>query len=482
MNKNPLLTIAALKASLDRLNYLRISSEISTVNHTILSIKSRFLAFKWPSPRKHGLESGGLATRLALSFCVFAFLPLQVEAQTRALPKAGFSNFSGSGSLPNAGGVHLQDGQDRPRGAPEDAYNPGEPSLGHKIVRWESRFMPLKVYVSPGKKLPEEPISVINAQRPQEVLSLLKANPNALSALPTCPGWSPELNSAAIQGIEQWKQFQNEGLFSFEFVDDPTIANIFLFWAERFTGDEGVGGVSTGGNTVAVLYDANEVRTREASIGQPLQGTPVIIELQVMQDSYERLQARAAHEFGHALGIKAHSPYNQDLMCVNGIAKLLSNSDKATIRWLYRQKPQYVMLPPIIPRLAAPVASAEQQQQQQSSESGVDEQNSVRPNGGYRIHVGRPTRAIDDLPASDSGGSISKPVSDRSSSGTNPGMNTEREYRKPAADNVLLEPKEKKEARPRKNKKHHDDDDAAASKEQAPILESVPKVKPSEGY
>ncbi|MBX9688726.1 MAG: hypothetical protein K2X27_18610 [Candidatus Obscuribacterales bacterium] len=324
----------------------------------------------------------------------FSSLPLPVLAQGKALPKAGFSNYS---RLPSVGGVHLQEGEDRPAGAPENIYNPGEPSLQHKLVRWEARHMPLKVYVSPGKRLQEEAIQTINAQRPQEVLSMLSTNPQSLLNLADCPGWTPELSAAAIHGIEQWKEFQNEGLFSFEFVNDPSLANIFLFWTDRFTGDEGVGGVSTDGNTVAVLYDANEVHSKEAGLGKPIQGTPVIIELRV-SDSFDKIQKNAAHEFGHALGIKEHSPYNQDLMCVNGIARLLSNADKATIRWLYKQRPQYIMLPPVLPRFSAAYPA-------QSSKNTVSQNDAPPQDSGsgssYRVNLNQ-SRAEAENPAPES--------------------------------------------------------------------------------
>lgn len=247
--------------------------------------------------------------------------------------------------------------------------------------------MPLRVWISPGKKLPEEPISSINAQRPQEVLAMLKQDPNMLLNLPQCGGWTEQMNAAAKTGIEQWREFENEGLFSFQFVDDPAQANIFVFWAERFTGDEGVGGISTGGNTVAVLYDANQVHTRESQIGQAVQGTPVIIELQTRDDSFEQLQARVAHEFGHALGIKEHSPYNQDLMCVNGIAKMLSASDKATIRWLYKQNTPYVMLPPIVPPSGSRTLAT---QSQSGAEENTNTGSGTERSGGYKIRASAP--------------------------------------------------------------------------------------------
>jgi len=418
---------------------------------------------------------------------IFSLSLLQTQelwAQSRSLPQSRFNNYSGNGQLPSSSGLRLQEGQERPRGVPAGVYNPGEPKLNYKLVRWESRFMPLKVWVSPGKRLQDEPISVINAQRPQELLQALKSDPS-LNSLAQCPGWDEEMNAAAKAGIEQWKEFQNEGLFSFVFVDDPALANIFLFWTPRFTGDEGVGGVSTGGNTVAVLYDAAEVHRREAAINQPLQGTPVIMELQVTADSYEKLQARVAHEFGHALGIKEHSPFNEDLMCVNGIAKYLSASDKATIRWLYHQQPQFVMLPPVLPKFSAPAPS----EQAAAASSGgtnnteADQGTANRPGGGYRVHFNRPTP---DTDAGTEGSTSSISGSSTYKTGSQADLDSDSSKRHPVEDES--DTKKNKE----KKSKHRKDDDeptAGSSKNgpanSMPTLSSPPaqtRPKASEGY
>ncbi len=340
-----------------------------------MGIRSDYTEIMSKTDLKSLLNNSNLLFFVIASFTL-STAEIAANAQSRSLPKAGFSNYSG-GALPNAGGVSLQQGADRPRGAPAEVYNPGEPSLGHKLVHWEAKYMPLRIWISPGKKLVEEPISQINAQRPQEVLALLKADPT-FSSLGSCTEWSPAMNSAVKSGIEQWREFQNEGLFSFEFVEDPRQANIFVFWTDRFVGDEGAGGVSTAGNTVAVLYDINEVRSKEASYGGQLPGTPVIIELRANNETFDKLQARSAHEFGHALGIKEHSPFNQDLMCVNGIANSLSPSDKATVRWLYRQRPQYVMLPPVLP--------AGQPMQQVQTAPVQDDYASIRPSARYKVN------------------------------------------------------------------------------------------------
>ena len=150
-----------------------------------------------------------LFCRFTLS--LFAALTLGVAtpaafAQKRALPSAGFGNYTGANSnnLPAAGGVYLNEGLDR-KGAGSEVYNPGEKNLGMKLVRWAPRHMPLKIWVSPGKKLPEEPFNELVAHRSDEVRDLLLSNPRAFLDLPQCPGWTPSMSQAVASGIEQWR-------------------------------------------------------------------------------------------------------------------------------------------------------------------------------------------------------------------------------------------------------------------------------------
>lgn len=323
-----------------------------------------------------------IATMLAV--CVLA--PAAI-AQQRALPRAGFGNYSGAdpGSLPGAGGVHLNEGMDR-RGNGAEVYNPGEEKLAMKLIRWDQRHLPLKVWISPGKKLPEEPFNELTANRPDEVKELLLTNPRGFFALPQAPGWTPLMGQAAMNGIEQWKELQSEGVIAFEFVDNPALAQIMVFWVDRFIDAAGPGGNSVHGNTCATAFDVQAVRNAESRNGKPAQGSPVVIELRINPDT-EKLQGDSAHEFGHALGIKSHSPYRQDIMYLNRIVSLLSPSDKATLRWLYRQPLQYVMLPPVvsaqlIQQAAAPAVQQEPPQRQQPEETATVLDN---PGGRYKV-------------------------------------------------------------------------------------------------
>jgi predicted Zn-dependent protease len=263
-------------------------------------------------------------------------------AQTQNLPKASFSSLlqTQAGDLDGgiSHGLHLTDGLDRDRTSRQTRYDPGEPELKGALVRWEDRKMPLLIWLSPGLQLAECPFNEIQATRVDYVTSLLQTSANPFVALKQDPGWTPEINDQVATGIEQWRQFENEGLFKFAFTDDPHNANICVFFCGAFKDATQVGGINIGGITSAQVYP------REQAEKMNIKQKPVVIELSTgVNSSPERMIGAAAHEFGHALGIKAHSPYRDDIMYVDRVVNQLSDGDRATIRWLYHRVPQYVM-------------------------------------------------------------------------------------------------------------------------------------------
>lgn len=436
----------------------------------------------------------------ALTMCVLA--PAAI-AQQRALPRAGFGNYTGGdpSSLPGAGGVHLNEGMDR-RGNAAEVYNPGEEKLGMKLIRWDQRHLPLKVWISPGKKLPEEPFNELTANRPDEVRDMLLSNPQSFFALPQCSGWNPTMARAAVDGIEQWKELQNEGVIAFEYVDNPALAQIMVFWVDRFIDAAGPGGNNVHGNTCATAFDVNAVRSAESRNGKPAQGSPVVIELRVNPDT-EKLQADSAHEFGHALGIKSHSPYRQDIMYRYRTVSLLSPSDKATMRWLYRQPLQYVMLPPVvsaqlIQQAAAPVM---QQQSPPPEETAVVPENSggrykvsplkkvtdydssgqsydpiENPQGG---NTRDPEPAVQRTKASKEGRGKSRKVEARPASSPPP----EQDDFQSALDEIrgVAKKKEKKPSEDKSKAKRKGDGDSPSG-DDVVIKDAVPENRPSDGY
>ncbi|MBX9669718.1 MAG: hypothetical protein K2X93_18995, partial [Candidatus Obscuribacterales bacterium] len=231
--------------------------------------------------------------------------------QTRRLPKAQFQRFSGYaptsdpvssgaglGGLSGTGlttpGVHLTTGEERNARNMNVPYNPGEPKLNMGLVRWKRTNMPLKVWISPGLMLPPEPFEQLENSRVELVFNMMKdPTPNPLEGLPTAPGWTEEMNYQVAAGIEQWRQFENEGLLSFGFTSDPRNAQILVFFNDQFKGAAGPGGTNVGALTMAQLFTP-------AQQANPLyKQKPVIMEFSTAVNHLpEKMQASAAHEFG----------------------------------------------------------------------------------------------------------------------------------------------------------------------------------------
>lgn len=286
--------------------------------------------------------------------------PADAQVIKRKLPKAGFQPLirtatPGVGYSGNAGGqvmtgstpgMHLVPGLDRGnRATAGDWYDPGEPDLRMQWVRWEPRKMPLKVWISPGLELPPLPFQQLKATRVDTVAQMCfgagEANPFA--TLAQVNGWNDEMGEAVAAGIEMWKPLEQEGLFSYDFTGNPREANILVFFNQNFEGATEPGGISTGGYTCAQAIPYAKI-AEALKEGKTPRTPPVVMELSLgVNSTLERLKAATAHEFGHALGIKAHSPYRDDIMHENRVVEQLSQADKNTIRRLYKSRTQWVL-------------------------------------------------------------------------------------------------------------------------------------------
>lgn len=272
---------------------------------------------------------------------LLALLPGADAQYQRNLPKAGFVSRAGSlgnSNLPVVNGVHLTDGQEEPRNGKLQPYNPGEPSLNWQLVRWESKKMPLKVWVSPGIQLPPCPFSELQKTRVDMVTEMLTTLENPFMGCTQAVGWTPQVNDVVLASLEEWRPFEKEGLFSWVYTDDPRQAEILIFFVDNFKDATAPGGITVGGNTCAQIYPFKQAQTMK------IRQKPVIIELSTMVNPEpDKMYGASAHEFGHALGIKAHSPYRYDIMNENRVVQHLSARDKMTIRQLYHVQPQWVM-------------------------------------------------------------------------------------------------------------------------------------------
>jgi predicted Zn-dependent protease len=212
--------------------------------------------------------------------------------------------------------------------------------------------MPLKVYVSHGQSVeniidPSINASAFNVDNRfhwTDLAANLFEHPEQLSALPIAQGYFPEYYQAALAGISEWKLFEKEGLFSFVFTDDPSDADIYVFWVNHFVDKLGLALFANDIRGYTAMY-SNFYRAILS--GAPVQFKPVITLLRTTNQRGEamplgQMQAASAHEFGHALGIDGHSTNPQDLMSIYYGRGVISPNDAATIRHLYHLTPDLV--------------------------------------------------------------------------------------------------------------------------------------------
>lgn len=219
------------------------------------------------------------------------------------------------------------------------------------VVRWIQEQMPLKVYVSPGLTLDSiideqlgAPVTNVDnlAAWPDLVASIIEKN--EINSLSVAEGFVNDHLQAALAGINSWKQFEREGLFSFQLTDDPSDADIYVFWTNHFV------------NKLGLALFANDIRGytakrsfwfRQIQAGKHADFRPVVTLLRTTDGRGNpmpllKMKASAAHEFGHALGIEGHSGNPVDLMSVYYGRGVISANDAATIRHLYRLTPDLI--------------------------------------------------------------------------------------------------------------------------------------------
>jgi predicted Zn-dependent protease len=219
------------------------------------------------------------------------------------------------------------------------------------VIRWIPDQMPLKVYVAPGTTLDGIIDPVLNASYtnvdnkdhwPDLVASVVQ-NPQQLQSLTTAEGYAPEHYQAAVAGINSWLRVSN-GKYSYEITQDPSDADIYVFWTNHFI------------NKLGMALFENDIRGYTAKRSFPLRAIqsgkladfkPVVTLLRTVDGAgnplpSERMQASAAHEFGHALGIEGHSLNRVDLMSMFYGHGVISANDAATIHYLYGLTPDYI--------------------------------------------------------------------------------------------------------------------------------------------
>lgn len=195
-----------------------------------------------------------------------------------------------------------------------------------KTARWHSSAMPLKIYISDGKQLPEKFYAKRLSCTEISEFARLSRNPRFVLDLPRARDYRSEMKNAVIHGLQEWSWAVRERLLNYSLVDDPTKADILVFWSPSLPGVTGL-----------TYYPC--------AFNQPC-----FIQIALQSTDSNNIPRIAAHEFGHAWGLE-HSSHHDDLMFGvpqdktgkppegSSSATLPSRSDRATLRALYTIDP-----------------------------------------------------------------------------------------------------------------------------------------------
>jgi predicted Zn-dependent protease len=135
--------------------------------------------------------------------------------------------------------------------------------------------------------------------------------------------WSPNLDSVFVQAMQSWRSALG-GKLHFVEVSDKSKADIRFLWQNQL--DDNKLGVSPFKVANGKIIQSDVV----LALKDPRDGSPL---------TADQIASTAVHELGHALGIKGHSPYPEDIMYyqeVPGMGASLSPRDVRTINLLYK--------------------------------------------------------------------------------------------------------------------------------------------------
>ena len=223
------------------------------------------------------------------------------------------------------------------------------------VIHWLADQMPLKVYIAPGTSLDSiiDPAlgapatSTGNLDHLPDLVASVIQNPEQMQNLQPAVGYVPEHYQAALEGINSWLQVAH-GAYSYQIVQDPSDADIYVFWTNHFVNKLGLALFENDirGYTAKRSFPLAAVQAA-VQAGRQIDFKPVVTLLRTTEASglpmpVAKLRASAAHEFGHALGIEGHSRNPNDLMSVFYGHGSISAGDAATINYLYKLSPNYI--------------------------------------------------------------------------------------------------------------------------------------------
>lgn len=136
------------------------------------------------------------------------------------------------------------------------------------------------------------------------------------------PGYRTEMRNAINDAFTAWRTASG-GKVRFEPTSKRENADIVVSWNSRFNDNK------LGVSPFQVM--GGKIIQSDVTLGTTMpDGSPM---------PYSVFRGTTIHEFGHAIGIKGHSPYPEDIMyfSTNGNqSSNLTSRDKNTINWLYK--------------------------------------------------------------------------------------------------------------------------------------------------
>ncbi|MBK9617705.1 MAG: matrixin family metalloprotease [Candidatus Obscuribacter sp.] len=196
---------------------------------------------------------------------------------------------------------------------------------GSSLIRWHPKCVPVRIFITDGKEIPAEFAGKTISSDALLKLSPYFHSPAYLNSLAFAQGYNPAQKSAVLAGLSQWSFLNKEKYLSYTVVNDPSHADVIVFWTNRMVARSGYTSYPP---SQGVSYPLASVR-----------GCPVVVQFNSL-DSPTTMARAACHEFGHCFGLQ-HSPNKSDIMyeTLNGAQNPsynISDCDQLTIRALYR--------------------------------------------------------------------------------------------------------------------------------------------------
>ncbi|MBL8084622.1 MAG: matrixin family metalloprotease [Candidatus Obscuribacter sp.] len=193
------------------------------------------------------------------------------------------------------------------------------------LLRWDPRSMPVNIYVSEGKELPDGLSGqYVGSDRLTPYAAYLHSR-DFLSKLSTARGFDSSMIASVRAGLEQWQWLNREKIVPYRIVDDPAQADVIVLWSGNMQNFFGF-----------------TVYPESRGVSYPLMSipnVPVVIQINTRTSQSALIARTACHEFGHAFGLQ-HSKSKSDIMFEGGVGAITtsspSDSDMLSIRALYQ--------------------------------------------------------------------------------------------------------------------------------------------------